>query len=66
MKSTAATKQEVVDLAKYLYLADSNSCDLDNVIRMPNVVKYLNELRRCGVGPSGQITKLGSRPYLMR
>ena len=57
-KSAAATKQEVVDLAKYLYLADSNTCDLDNVTRMPNIVKYLNELRSCGVGPSGQITKL--------
>lgn len=57
-KSTAATKQEVVDLAKFLYLANSNSCDLDNVIQMPNLVKFLNELRKCGVGPSGQITKL--------
>ena len=45
----AATKQEVVDLGKYLFLADPNSCDLDNVIRMPNVVKYLNELRRWAI-----------------
>ena len=57
-KSTAATKQDVIDLANFLYLANLNSCDLDNVIQMPNIVKFLNELRKCGVGPSGQITKL--------
>ena len=57
-KCTAATKLKVLDLAKYLYLADSSSCDLDNVIQTPNIVKFFNKLRNCGVGPSGQITKL--------
>lgn len=57
-KNPAATQEEVVDLSKYLHLADSSRCDLNSVIHMPNIVKYLNELRKNGVGPSGQITKL--------
>lgn len=48
-KSTAATKQDVIDLANFLYLANSNSCDLDNVIQMPNIVKFLNELESVGL-----------------
>ena len=57
-KSVAATQQEVVDLSKYLYLADPGSCDIDNVVHMPHIVKFLNELRKSEVGPLEQITKL--------
>ena len=57
-KKPAATLQEVVDLSKFLHLADPTSCNLDNVTQMQHVVKYLNGLRNSGVGPSGQITKL--------
>ena len=48
----------MVDLSKYLHLADPETCDLDNVTNMAHIVKFLNELRKGGVGPSGQITKL--------
>ena len=57
-KSAAAARQEVVDLSKYLYLVDPGSCDINNILHMPHVVKFLNELQKSGVGPSGQNTKL--------
>ena len=60
-KNLAATQQEVVDLSKYLHLAHSSRCNLDNVTHMPHTVKFLNELRKSGVGASGQITNLTTR-----
>ena len=33
-------------------------CDSTNITRMANIRKFLNKLRHCGVGPSGQLTKL--------
>ena len=57
-KGPAATQQEVVDLSKFLYLANPDECDIHSVVQMPHIVKYLNELRTSGVGPSGQKTKL--------
>ena len=30
-------------------------------MQTPNIVKFFNKLRNCGVGPSGQITKLQTR-----
>lgn len=56
-KNDKAAKQEPVDLAKFLYLADETSCEITNVTRMANVVQYLNKPRESKVGPSGQITK---------
>ena len=47
-----------MDLSKFLYLADSSTCDLDHVTVITHIVRYLNELRNGGVGPSGQVTKL--------
>ena len=57
-KNSAAAQQEVVDLSKFLYLADATTCDVEHVTTMSHVVTYLNRLRESGVGPSGQITKL--------
>ena len=54
----AAAQQEVVDISKFLYLADATTCDMEHVTTMSHVVTYLNALRESGVGPSGQITKL--------
>ncbi len=51
-------QQEVVDLLKFLYLAQADQCNFIHVIHMPQIVNYLNELWACGVGPSGHITKL--------
>ena len=42
-------------MSKFLYLANEKECD---VTTMSNIVDYLNKLRQCGVGPSGQVTKL--------
>ena len=46
-KNDKAAEQEAVDLVKFLYLADEASCEMTNVTRMVNVVKYLNKLREC-------------------
>ena len=59
-KNAKAAEQEAVDLAKFLHLADKSCCDITNVTRMANVVRYLNKLRESKVGPSGQITKLNT------
>ena len=59
-KNAKAAEQEAVDLAKFLHLADKSCCDITNVRRMANVVRYLNKLRESKVGPSGQITKLNT------
>ena len=57
-KGKAAAGQETVDLGKFLKLVDPSTCDLKNVTYMKHIVTYLNKLRECGVGPSGQVTKL--------
>ena len=57
-KNIQTAKQEVVDLSKFLYLVNPDECDVSNVTMMTNIVTYLNELRKSGVGPSGQVTKL--------
>ena len=57
-KGRAAAGQETVDLGKFLKLVDPSTCDLNNVTYMKHIVTYLNKLRECGVGPSGQVTKL--------
>ena len=57
-KNPAATAQEVVDLAKFLYMADFTESQLENVCNMAHIVQYLNKLRMAGIGPSEQITKL--------
>ena len=57
-KNIQTAKQEVVDLSKFLYLLNPDECDVSNVTMMTNIVTYLNELRKSGVGPSGQVTKL--------
>ena len=53
-----ATKQEIVDLSKFLYMVNGEVCDLRHVSYMANVVAYLNRLRKSRVGPYGQVTKL--------
>jgi hypothetical protein len=57
-KSSSVASQETVDLAKFLFLANEKKCDITTVTRMATIRKYLNKLRQCGVGPSGQLTKL--------
>ena len=57
-KNPKAAQQEVVDLSKFLYLADEKECDINHVTTMSHIVSYLNKLRQSGVGPSGQVTKL--------
>ena len=57
-KNPKAAQQEVVDLSKFLYLADEKECDINHVTTMSHIVDYLNKLRQSGVGPSGQVTKL--------
>ena len=57
-KNPQAAQQEVVDLSKFLYAIDDQTCCIDHVTTMSNVVKYLNRLRVSSDGPSGQITKL--------
>ena len=56
----------MVDLSKYLHLTDPSNCNLDNVTQMSHIVKYLNKFRKCGVGPSGQITKLQTLTNVLR
>ena len=57
-KSHSASQQEAVDLVKFLHLAAPETCKIENVTSMNNVVRYLNHLRECGVASSGQSTKL--------
>ena len=57
-KNVQTAKQEVVDLSKFLYLVNPEECNVSNVTMMVNIVTYLNKLRKIGVGPSGQVTKL--------
>ena len=52
-KNLAATQQTS-------QVSDSSRCNLDNVTHMPHIVKFVNELRKSGVGLSGQITKLAT------
>ena len=54
----ATAQQEVVDISKFLYLADASECNMEHITTMSHIVTYLNALRESGVGPSGQITKL--------
>ena len=65
-KSSSAASQETVDLAKFLFLADEKKCDITNVTRMTNIRKFLDKLRGCGVGPSGQITKLMTLQHALK
>lgn len=60
LKNDKAAKQEAVDLAKFLYLADEICCEISNVTRMANVVQCLNKLRESKVGPLRQIMKLST------
>ncbi len=57
-KTALASEQETIDLSKFLFLADNKSCDITNITRMDNITIYLNELKKSGVGPSGQLSKL--------
>ena len=57
-KSSSISHQETVDLAKFLYLANKDKCDITNITVMNNITKFLSKLKEFGVGPSGQITKL--------
>ena len=66
IKSSSAASQETVDLAKFLFLADEKKCDITNVTQMTNIRKYLNKLRECGVGPSGQMTKLSTLQHALK
>ena len=51
-------RQEATDLLKFLKMVDPDKCDVFAVSYMKNVLAYLNKLRNCKVGPSGQISKL--------
>ena len=57
-KNPSAAKQEVVDMSKFLYLADPDSCKMKNVTSMENFVRYLNLVREKGVGPLGWLVTL--------
>ena len=58
LKNSSTATQEATDLSKLLYSTDTTKCEMRQASHMPNVVGYLNRLRECKVGPSGQITKL--------
>ena len=45
-KNPQAAQQEAVDLSKFLYAIDDQTCCIDKVTTMSNVVKYLNETER--------------------
>jgi len=47
-----------VDLSKFLYSVDSSACNIRHVASTENLRAYLEKLRSCHVGPSGQINKL--------
>lgn len=56
----------MVDVSKFLYIADPNTCKMENVTSMESVVRYLNQLREHGVGPSGQKSKLSALANAMK
>ena len=65
-KNPPTAAQEVVDLSKFLHMANNKECDISNVTFMSHIINYLNRLRQSGVGPSGQITKLSTITNALR
>ena len=49
-KSSSISHQETVDLAKFLYLANKDKCDITNITVMNNITKFLSKLKEFGVG----------------
>lgn len=56
-KKAQQAKEMATDLSKFLHYSAAE-VDLDEVLKMKSVDRYMEELRRRKIGPSGIISKL--------
>lgn len=57
-KKEQQQKEISVDVSKYLHFCDSETLDFENLANTSHIADFVDELRRRGIGPAGQIVKL--------
>ena len=57
-KDSTQAKEIVVDVSKFLYFANPNQCDEQNLLSRIAIRKFVDDNEKGGIGPSGVLTKL--------
>ncbi len=57
-KSVKVQTEAAVDLGKYLYFANSEIVDANEIVNMVQIENFIKMLAKLGIGPSGQVSKL--------